>query len=135
LPGIHAKRTYIELDGVDISKYCNNFPLTDSKDEVEVTGFTDDSKQYVDGFRDIGATLSGNWGDADGSMIEEQFNELNESGDVVPLVYGPAGNAAGNVMLQYDCKVMSFDRTSAIGSAVTFSAKLRLSNPQPGAFS
>lgn len=135
MPGIHAKNTYIELDGVDISKYSNNLALADAADEVEVTGFTDTSKQYVDGFRDISATLSGNWGDADGSAVQDQLTDLRDSGDVVPLVYGPAGDDAGNVKLTYDAKVLSFDITSAIGAAVTFSSKLRLSNPQPGSFS
>lgn len=131
----HAKNTYLELDGVDISKYGNNFALTDAKDEVEVTGFTDTEKQFVDGFRDINATLSGNWGKADGTGLEELLDGLNESGEVVELIYGPAGNDPDNVKLVYDCRVLSFDRSNAVGGAVQFSSKLRLSNPQPGSFS
>lgn len=135
MPGIHAKNTYIELDGVDISKYANNLAVTDAADEVEVTGFTDTSKQFVSGFRDVAATLSGNWGDADGAAVQDQLTTLRDSGESVPLVYGPAGDDPGNVKLTYDAKVLSFDITSAIGAAVTFSSKLRLSNPQPGSFS
>lgn len=135
MPGLHSKNTYIELDGTDISKYCNNLPVADTKDEVEVTGFTDTEKQYVDGFRDISATLAGNWGDADGGAVQSQLDALQVSGEKVPLIYGPAGNEAGSVKLLYDAKIMSFDKTSAIGAAVTFSAKLRLSNPSIGAFS
>ena len=135
MPGIHAKSTYVELDAIDISTYANNLSVTDAADEVEVTGFTDTSKQYVSGFRDINATLAGNWGDADGSAVGEQLTTLRNSGDTVSLVYGPAGDGAGNVKLTYDCKVMSFDISSAIGAAVAFSAKLRLSNPAVGSFS
>lgn len=131
----HAKNTYIEIDGDDYSKYFNNLPITDSNDEVEVTGFTDTEKQYVAGFSEIAATAAGNYGDDDGNGIAAVLQDLKDSGDVAELVYGPAGNGAGKVKLTYDLKVMSFDKTSAIGAAVTFSSKWRLSNPAVGSFS
>lgn len=132
----HSKDTYISLDSEDISAYCNNLAITDAADEVEVTGFGDTEKQYVPGFRDIAATLSGNYGDDDGEAgVAKLLADLRDSGDSVPLVYGPAGNGTGKVMLTYDAKVLSFNPTSAIGGAVTFQANLRLSNPATGNFS
>lgn len=133
--GIHSKDTYVNLDSVDISTYCNNLAINDEVDEVETTGFGDTSKKFVGGFRDINATLSGNYGDADGSGIATQLAALRTSGEIVPLIYGPAGDEAGNVRETYDAQVMSFNKTSAIGAAVTFSCKLRLSNPAVGTFS
>lgn len=132
----HSKNTFIELDGDDISKYCNNIAISDNNDEVEVTGFTDTTKQYVSGYPDVSGTLAGNYGDDDGAAgVALQLETLKASGETVPLVYGPAGNGAGKVQLTYDAIVMSFDKTSSLGGAVTFTSKLRLSNPAVGDFS
>lgn len=132
----HAKNTYIEIDGDDLSVYFNNLAITDVNDEVEVTGFTDTTKQYVSGFPDVAATASGNYGDDDGAAgVADVLETLKASGETVSLVYGPAGNGAGKVRLTYDMKVMSFDKTSAIGGSVTFSSRWRLSNPAVGDFS
>ena len=131
----HSKDTYVEVDEVDISTYCDNFSLSDEADEVEVTGFTDTEKQYVPGFRDIAAELSGSYGDEDGGGLAELLSGLRNSGEAVPIVYGPAGNGAGMVKLMYDAKVLSFNITSEIGAAVTWSSTVRLSNPTDGAFS
>jgi hypothetical protein len=131
----HSKNTFISVDETDISTYADNFALADAADEVEVTGFTDDEKQYVDGFRDIKATISGNYGDADGGGLADLMAGLRDSGETVPIVYGPAGEGAGNVKLVYDGKVLSFDITSAVGAAVKWSSSVRLSNPEVGAFS
>lgn len=131
----HSKNTYVEIDEVDISQYCDSFSITDEADEVEVTGFTDTEKQYAAGFRDVAAEASGSYGDPDGTGLAELMTGLRNSGEEVPLVYGPAGDDAGNVKLLYDAKVLSFNITSEIGAAVTWSASLRLSNPSVGDFS
>jgi hypothetical protein len=132
----HSRNTYVEIDGDDLSKYFNNLSITDVNDEVEVTGFTDTTKQYVSGFPEVAATAAGNYGDDDGAAgVASVLQALKDSGDEVNLVYGPAGNGAGKVKLTYDLKVMSFDKTSAIGGAVTFSSRWRLSNPAVGDFS
>lgn len=131
----HSKNTFISVDGTDISTYADNFALTDAAEEVEVTGFTDTEKQFTDGFRDVKATVSGNYGDEDGGGLAELMAGLRDSGEVVEIIYGPAGEAAGNVKLTYDAKVLSFDITSAIGAAVKWSSSVRLNNPAVGAFS
>jgi hypothetical protein len=131
----HSKNTFVSVDAIDISTYCDNFALTDAADETEVTGFGDGEKQYVAGFRDEKATLSGNYGDDDGGGLAELMSGLRDSGETTEIVYGPAGSAAGKVQLVYDAKVLSFDITSAIGAAVKWTSSVRLSNPQPGTFS
>lgn len=131
----HSKNTFVSVDGEDISTYTDNFGLTDAADEVETTGFGDEEKQYAAGFRDIKATLSGNYGDEDGGNLAELMTGLRDSGETTEIVYGPAGEDAGNVKLVYDAKVLSFDVTSAIGAAVKWTSQVRLSNPSTGAFS
>lgn len=130
----HSKFTFLSLDATDISSFVNDFSIDDAADEVEVTSFGDTSKVYISGFRDISASMSGNWGEPDGTGIHALLAGARDSGAAVPLVYGPAGNDTGNVKLTYDAVVLSFSPSASIGGAVTYSTNLRLSNPTVGAF-
>lgn len=131
---VHSKNTFISLGGTDISNFVNDFSIDDAADEVEVTGFGHTSKQYVAGFREISASMSGNWGANDGTGLHALLAGLVASGASSALIYGPAGSTTGNVRLNYDAIVTSFSPQSSIGGAVTFSTTLRLQNPTSDTF-
>lgn len=131
---VHSKNTHIMFDTLDISNDVNDFSIDDAADEVETTGFGHTSKQYVAGFREISASMSGNWGTNTGTGTHAKLSTFLSSGAIGVLIYGPAGTTTGNVKLTYDAIVTSYSPASSIGGAVTFSATLRLQNPTTGAF-
>lgn len=56
--------TQITVNGTDLSQYCTNVSLSDSADDVDVTGFSETYREFLPGLKDaeIGATFVQDYG-------------------------------------------------------------------------
>ncbi len=50
--------TKIQVNGTDLSQWCTQVTLADTKDQVEVTGFGETYKEFIPGLKDAEITAS-----------------------------------------------------------------------------
>lgn len=50
--------TQITVNGTDLSQWCQNISLEDSADEVDVTGFSENYKEFQPGLKDSSITAT-----------------------------------------------------------------------------
>jgi hypothetical protein len=109
----HGKNSQVIIDGTIVK--CTQMDLNMTQDQVEVTGFGDTNKRYVNGTADFQATFSGFWTDASDKL----FDVVDAAAPVNAYFYPDVSNAAtqywwGSVLLQASLG-------SSVSGAVTFS--------------
>jgi len=58
---VHGKNSYLEVDGVDLSSFCDSATVNDSAEVAETTGFGSEAKSYIAGLDDCTLSISGKW--------------------------------------------------------------------------
>ena len=110
-----------------LSNFLNSIDFPETVDTAETSGFGDTDKSYVVGLRGHTIKLAGNW-DGAANGPDDVFGNLAGQGAAGTIlsafVFGPAGNATGNVKYSGNALVTSYGVNSPIGGAVTFSADL-----------
>jgi hypothetical protein len=116
---IHGKDTTFSIDNsagapTDISQYCDNvdFPGL-SADTAETSGFGADSKSYVAGLKGGTISISGAWDAVPDAVL---YGIVGKTGT---FSYVPGGST---VTYSGECICTSYQVSSPIGGAVTFSA-------------
>ena len=104
----------------DISAYMNTAGLNRSAETAETSVFSSTAKTYVPGLKDGTIPLGGVWdptldGYMDGVVGKDKAYK-----------YFPASTAAGSVHYGGDCIITSYDISSALGGAVSWSGSLQL---------
>ena len=76
--------TQITVNGTDLSDHCTNITLEDSADEVEVTGFKENYKEFLPGLKDatINATFVQDYGSSSVDPILGALYYANTDGTV-----------------------------------------------------
>jgi hypothetical protein len=67
---VHGKNAYLEIDGVDLSSFCDSASLGDTTDVAETTGFGSEAKTYIAGLDDATLSISGRW-DSQASEVQQ----------------------------------------------------------------
>ncbi len=108
---------------VDRSTYFSNISFPMNVAEVDITAFGNSgNSQYLPGLKD--ATMS-----ADGffdATINTHIMGIRNGGDVVEWEYGPEGNGSGKVKFSGSFFVTSYEPSSPVGGANSFSVSFRL---------
>lgn len=79
---------FIQINGVDLSNHANQVQIEDSADEVEVTGFGSQYKEYNQGLKDatITVTFISNFAAA---SVDATLFPLYDAGTAFPVVIRP----------------------------------------------
>lgn len=127
---VHGRKAFFSLTDVgavvrDISNALNNVDYPETIDTAETSGFGDDDKTFVIGLKTRTIRIAGNWkGDAnDVDAILSGLAGGGADGTVfTSYVYGPAGDANGEVEYTGTAILTNYSKSSPIGGVVTFSA-------------
>lgn len=76
--------TKITVNGTDLSQFCTNISLSDSADDVDVTGFSETYREFLPGLKDaeIGATFEQAYGSSEVDAILAAMYSASVAGTV-----------------------------------------------------
>jgi hypothetical protein len=115
--------TQITVNGTDLSDHCSNVTLEDTSDEVEVTGFKENYKEYLPGLRDstITATFFQDYG---ASSVDAVLGGLYYSRTSGTIKVTP--DTSGTVVYTMIGKVYSFPPVQGgVGDAANMEVTFR----------
>lgn len=115
--------TRITVNGIDLSDHTTNVAIEDARDEVEVTGFDQEIREYQSGLRDvtISATFLQDYasGSVDATLYPMYANDTAGTVKVTP-------DTSGTVVYTMISKLYSFGPVSGgVGEANTIDATFR----------
>lgn len=122
---------YIEVDGNDISEFCDKVTIHTENDKVEVTGFGARSKEYRKGLGDAMADVEAfseydTTGTTLSSSLDKILWDLSQTTTPFPLIVRPiAEDAIGENNPEYTMNVLLFEHDPIDGS-VGDAAKTKL---------
>jgi len=121
-----AFKGYFEVATKDLSDIVTSIRWPRSVETHDVTGISHDSKAFFVGLKDGDeVSLECVWDDAS-DKFEDLFGGTGKLGATVALIYGPAGNTAGQRRLSANAIVKSVERATAVGSTVAGSISLQV---------
>ncbi len=129
---IHSKLTVVKLDtslGVltDISGYCKEATLPHEMDIKDVTTFGNSYRQWLAGFGNGTAKLSGPWTRAADQFFSPIYTAF-VAGTLtsVSLEYGPEGSTTG--CIKYSCELImkNYEPGSKVDDPVEWSADFQI---------
>jgi predicted secreted protein len=128
----HSKLAVFSLDTAagaltDISAYITEVNLSGEMDEVDCTTLGATSRQYLAGFSEHSIELSGMYERAQDQMFQAIYDAF-KAGTLasVSFVYGPEGNASGDVKKLGEAIMLTYETPSSIDDPVGWSASLRV---------
>lgn len=114
MANVHAKSTYISIDGNDISAYCNDSDWTRNPDSHDMTVYGDDDHVFDGGLL---AGSSGIGGKYDSSTTASPRAVLEPlEGTVVPMVYRPEGTGSGLPQRSVNVFVGEYKETAPVAN-------------------
>jgi len=122
---VHAKSTFISLDGNNLSSSTDSSELGRTADSHDVTTYGKDSHVYQGGLLDGTAKMSGTYDNAvtgPGAVINPLV------GQVVTLIRRKEGTGAGLPQESVDALVKGYTETNPVADMVKWSCDLQLSD-------
>lgn len=119
---VHGKNTTFSIDDSsgspqDISDYANNIDFPLSADVAEVTGFGDDSKEYIPGLKGATISMDLSWDAAVDAIL---WGIVGKTGT---FSYSPDG---GTTTYSGECICTAYTPASAVNDAVKGSASFQV---------
>lgn len=122
---VHGKKTFISLDGTDLSTYTNESELTREADSHDVTTYGKNAHIYQGGLTDGTATMSGIYDDTTDNGPRATIQPL--IGSNVELIRQPEGAGSGLPQDVVNVLVTNYVETAPVAEMSTWSAELQLS--------
>jgi len=124
---VHGKNTYISLNAVNLSSYCNTSTLTRTADSHDVTAYGLDDHAYQGGLKDGTASIGGIYDNTAAVGPAAVIKPL--IGTVVPLIRRPDGTGAGKAQQSLSVLVTNYVETSPVADMVTWTADFQKTGP------
>ncbi len=121
---ITGRKTYLKVNGTDVSAYCDGVNGSNNTEELDGTTFQPDvanpTKNIVYGFNDKRLAVTGKW-----SAAAETFWQSVDGLTDIEYVYGPQGHATGQTRIHGQCNVGKYSGPiSTISGITTFSVEI-----------
>lgn len=123
---VHGRRTFVSLNGSDISIYCTTSQLEKNSDKHDVTTYGKDDHVYNGGLRDGAFTMSGIY-DSTASVGPRAVIEPLR-GTVVQLIRRPEGTGTGKPQDKVNVLVEKYVETNPVADMVTWSCDMQPSD-------
>lgn len=128
----HGKKSVFKIDNAagtltDISAFCEEVSLSRDIETAETTTFGNDAKTYITGLTDATVSVSGKFDAGTASAVDPVLSGILGSASTVSWVYraNSASTSSTNPEYQGEGIVTSYEVSSAVGDAVTFSAEIQ----------
>ena len=127
---INAQQTRVLYGNVALACYLKSVTPNANIDMIDITCLCDESRQFTSSLRDFTLNMDGFLDDdiTSGSVVEALTAPI-ATGSTVPTSVAPNGFAAENSVWLIPAKTLSFEPTSQVADAVTFSMSLGSGTP------
>lgn len=122
---VHGKKTYISLNAVDLSTFCNTSNLERSADSHDVTTYGKDSHVFQGGLLNGTASIGGVY-DNGTSGPRDTIEPL--IGTTVTLVRRTEGTGSGLPQDSVSVVVLKYTETNPVADYIQWSADLQLTD-------
>lgn len=123
---VHGRKTFLSLNGSDLSPFCTNSALEKTSDKHDITVYGLDDHTYSGGLKDGTATMSGIY---DNTAAGPKAIVDPLIGQVVTLIRRPDGTGTGKLQESLNVLVMKYNETSPVADMVTWSCDMQKSGP------
>jgi hypothetical protein len=127
MAGVHGSKTYVSINGADLSTYTNNSDLTRGADSHDVTGYGSDDHVFQGGLKKGSASMEGTYDSTAGTGPRAVLRPLY--GTVVPFVRRPEGTGVGKPQDACNVLVEEYVETAPVADMIKWSVKLTVSGP------
>lgn len=121
------KDAFIEVDGTDLSNHASTVTVGSPADEVEVTGFGGEYREFAQGLKD-GTITAAFFQSFEAGETHSVLGPLHESGDPFPLSIRPFSTPVATNNPQWDMTAKLFDYSplsGGVGEAATTDVSFR----------
>lgn len=121
------KDAFVEVDSTDLSNFASSVTIETPADEVDITGFGSDFREFAQGLKDATVTVAF-FQDFAGGSVHSVLGPLHASGDTFPLAIRPSSGAiaATNPEFQMTARLFNYNPLAAgIGEAATMDVSFR----------
>lgn len=125
---VHARNTYLSLDGNDLSAFTNTSSWEDSADKHDVTCYGANRKAYSPGLGDGKLSFGGvydNTAAGPKAVIEAIKDAQAGPDDLVTLIRRPEGTGSGRPQESVQVMVEKYTESSPVADMVTWSCDLQ----------
>ena len=131
----HGRKTFISLNGVDLSTFVTTSSLEKTTDKHDVTTYGADDHGYQGGLRDGTCTMSGIYDNTAGGP-RATIQAIRAAGANVTLIRRPDGTGSGKAQDSVSVLVEKYNETNPVADMVTWSCDMQMSGavtttPQP----
>lgn len=121
------KDAFIEVDSTDLSNFASSVTIETPADEVDITGFGSDYREFAQGLKDATITVAF-FQDFAAASVHSVLGPLHASGDTFTLSIRPTSAAASATNPQFDMTARLFNYNplaAGIGEAATMDVSFR----------
>lgn len=120
-------KVVLKLDGsadtlVDISAYLDTAKMSRTVDQLDVSTFGDQNRDFIPGLRGGAIPLTGKYDPTADALFDSDLAKTTSR----TFEYGPQGSTAGLVKYTGECWVESYEVDTAVAGEGKFTAGLRL---------
>jgi hypothetical protein len=131
----HGRKTFISLNGVDLSGFTTTSALEDTSDKHDVTTYGKNRHVYNAGLGDGTCTMSGIY-DNTASGPRATIRAIKAANVAVTLIRRPDGTGSGKAQDSVSVLVLKYNETSPVADMVTWSCDMQMTDditttPQP----
>lgn len=120
----HGRKTFISLNGVDLSSFVTTSQLEKTADQHDITTYGNDNHVYQGGLKDGTCTMSGVYDNTAGgprATIQALI------GTTVTLIRRPDGTGVGKAQDSVTVLVKKYNETNPVADMVTWSCDMQMS--------
>lgn len=121
------KDASVSVDGTDLSAWASSVTIDTPADEVEITTFGGDYREFAQGLKDATITVAF-FQDFGASAVHATLGPLHEAGTAFDLVIKPTSDAVGATNPSWTTSVVLYNYqplAAAVGEAATLDVSFR----------
>lgn len=122
---VHGKNTFISLNAVNLSTFCNTSSLTRTADSSDTTTYGATAHDYTGGLTDGTASIGGIYDNTAGTSPRATIEPL--IGSKVTLIRRPEGTGSGKPQNSVTVLITNYVETNPVADMVTWTCELQLS--------
>lgn len=124
---VAGKNITFTLNAVALTSFISNISLTRSADNLDVTTFGNDDRDFIQGLKSAGLTISGYFDPNASTGPDKVLDTAYNTGTGVSFNMTILGSP--NVQYTGTCLVDNYETTGVVDNLAAFSASLRVSGP------
>jgi hypothetical protein len=122
----HGRKTFISLNGVDLSTFVTTSSIEKTADKTDVTTYGNDNHIYATGLKDGTCAMSGVY-DTTAGGPRATIQTVMAAGAAVTLVRRPDGTGVGKAQDSVSVIVEKYNESSPVADYVTWSCDMQMS--------